>query len=119
VKRYLINSLVLFFLICFMPGPGYPFNPNFQAGKEIVGSFMEEVEEKNHHKQGLDRFLAQVQGGKICEDRCDKEYKACLDKGIDLGTFVSAPKSIVKRMCADEHRICQLECRMEYHLKLR
>ncbi len=60
-------------------------------------------------------FLAQNSGGKECEDKCEKKYKKCLKTGLDLGTFVSAPDNMVKRICSDEHRICHLECRMEFH----
>jgi hypothetical protein len=59
-----------------------------------------------------------VTAGPKCHEACSTVYEKCLTKGMDLGTFVSAPKSVVKRICTDEALICNLECQMGYHVSL-
>ena len=60
-------------------------------------------------------YFVQKEGGKVCEDKCEKDYNKCLEKGLDLGTLIPAPEGVVKRICADEYGICHLECHMEFH----
>ena len=49
-------------------------------------------------------YFVQKEGGKVCEDKCEKDYNKYLEKVLDLGTLISAPESVVKRICADEHK---------------
>ena len=115
-KKIIITAIALFYLFGLGQVAAHEMENLLSLHSQLV--VQTDAQAIGNAKSSLKAPVTQkpVLAGPLCDDACSTEYQTCLKKGLDFGTFMSAPKSVVKRICADEARMCHLECRMGYHV---